>query len=467
MMGKFFLIHKKIILAVLVGMAIAFLAYFLRLQQFSSFPPVGDTEDEVKYAFNGLSLIKKGVPESWSWFDDYGNFSTLHIRNSNYRLVKPYFDDPPLFALLSGAYAISKGMNAYEKVEAGALRWPMLKLGALNVFLLFLLVYFLNGFWVASIASLIYATIPSFVLGSRLPLAENFLVTLALTSLLLLFWYLKKNSPAKRDPAMRGKLVLILCSLVAGAAILVKQTGIFIPVAIVFLLWANGKTKAALVTGLIGLAFLASWFVYGAYYNWPLFVHLQGVFSGRELRLPSMIIGLFDTFRISEKMMSTDGFLIWGWISLVVFSFFRNEKNKMSFLIPMTMVGSYLIFFTIMSGHLKGWYRFPLYPFLAWAIAVGFIENLKKPRFLYSFFFITLAGFASLITGTGERFFGPLQVKLYQILFPLVMASFLFNELKENLILKRLAQMILLVIFILIIWFNIRTILFFQDQFWY
>ncbi len=456
-MKKLFLTHKKIILVVLVGLAIAFLAYFLRLQQFSSFPPVGDTEDEVKYAFNGLSLIKKGVPESWSWYDDYGQFSTLHIRNSNYRMVKPYFDDPPLFALLSGAYAISKGMNTYEKVEAGALRWPMLKLGALNVFLLFCLVYFVSGFWPALVSGLIYATVPSFILGSRLPLAENFLVTLSLISLLLLLWYLKKNS----------KLILVLCSLVAGCAVLVKQTGLFIPATIVFLLWANKKTKAALIIGLIGLTFLASWFVYGAYYNWPLFVHLQGVFSGRELRLPKMIIDLFDTFRISEKMMSIDGFLVWGWISLVVFSFFRNEKNKMSFLIPMTMVGSYLIFFTVMSGHLKGWYRFPFYPFLAWAIAVGFIENLKKPRFLYSFFFITLAGFASLITGTGERFFGPLQVKLYQILFPLAMVPFLFNELKENTALKKLAQIILLVIFIFIIWFNIRTILFFQDQFWY
>ena len=456
-MKKLFLTHKKIILVVLVGLAIAFLAYFLRLQQFSSFPPVGDTEDEVKYAFNGLSLIKKGVPESWSWYDDYGQFSTLHIRNSNYRMVKPYFDDPPLFALLSGAYAISKGMNTYEKVEAGALRWPMLKLGALNVFLLFCLVYFASGFWPALVSGLIYATVPSFILGSRLPLAENFLVTLSLISLLLLLWYLKKNS----------KLILVLCSLVAGCAVLVKQTGLFIPATIVFLLWANKKTKAALIIGLIGLTFLASWFVYGAYYNWPLFVHLQGVFSGRELRLPKMIIDLFDTFRISEKMMSIDGFLVWGWISLVVFSFFRNEKNKMSFLIPMTMVGSYLIFFTVMSGHLKGWYRFPFYPFLAWAIAVGFIENLKKPRFLYSFFFITLAGFASLITGTGERFFGPLQVKLYQILFPLAMVPFLFNELKENTALKKLAQIILLVIFIFIIWFNIRTILFFQDQFWY
>jgi hypothetical protein len=224
-MKKFFFNHQKIIFVILVGVAIAFLGYILRLQQFSSFPPVGDTEDEVKYAFNGLSLIQKKVPESWSWYDDYGQFETLHIRNSNYRLVKPYFDDPPLFALLSGAYALSKGMTTYEKVEAGALRWPMLKLGALNVFLLFLLVYFLNGFWTASIAS--------------------------------------------------------------------------------------------------------------------------------------------------------------------------------------------------------------------------------------------------LIAGTGEKFFSPLQVKIYQLLFPLMMAPFLFNELKGNLIFKRFCQIILVVVFILMIWFNIRTLCFFQDQFWY
>jgi len=458
-MKKFFFNHQKIIFVILVGVAIAFLGYILRLQQFSSFPPVGDTEDEVKYAFNGLSLIQKKVPESWSWYDDYGQFETLHIRNSNYRLVKPYFDDPPLFALLSGAYALSKGMTTYEKVEAGALRWPMLKLGALNVFLLFLLVYFLNGFWTASIAGLLYATVPTFVLSARLPLAENFLVTLALSSLLLFLWYLKRNS----------KLILILISLIAGSAILVKQTGIFIPVAIVFLLWANRKTKAAIVAGIFTLVFWGIWLGYGAYYNWPLFIHLQGIFSGRELRLPTMIISFFDTFRISEKMMSTDGFLIWGWISLVLFSFFKKEeKNKyLSFLIPMVMTSSYLVIFAIMSGHLKGWYRFPFYPFLSWAIAVGFLENLKKPRFLYSFFLITLAGFASLIAGTGEKFFNPLQVKIYQLLFPLMMAPFLFNELKGNLIFKRFCQIILVVVFILMIWFNIRTLCFFQDQFWY
>ncbi|MBM3205310.1 hypothetical protein FJZ41_00460 [Candidatus Shapirobacteria bacterium] len=456
-MKKFLFVNKKIILILIIGFLITFLAYHLRLQQFFSFPPVGDTEDEVKYAFNGLSLIKKGVPESWSWWDDYGQFETLHIRNSEYRLVKPYFDDPPGFALLSGGYALSKGMDTYEKVEAGALRWPMLKLGALNVFLLFLLVFLVSGFWPAVIGGLFYATIPTFVLSSRLPLAENFLVTLSLTSLLLLLWYLKKNS----------KLILILCSLIAASAILVKQTGLFIPMSLVFLLWAHKKTKAALISGLFGLFFLGLWYGYGAYYDWSLFVHLQGVFSGRGINLPKMIMHFFDTPRIAEKMMSIDGWLIWGWISLVIFSFWRNAKEKLSRLIPLVAVGSYLVLFAIMSGHLKGWYRFPFYPFLAWAMAVGLVELFKQPRFVYAFFWLTIPGFASLIAGTGESFWGQPQVKLYQLLFPLTMTPFLLNELRENLVWKRLSQIILIAVFILMIWFNIRTIFFFQDQFWY
>lgn len=70
--------HKKVILTILVGVVVSFLGYYLRLQQFSAFPPIGDTQDEVKYAFNGISLIKRGIPESWSWWDDYGEFPVLH-----------------------------------------------------------------------------------------------------------------------------------------------------------------------------------------------------------------------------------------------------------------------------------------------------------------------------------------------------------------------------------------------------
>lgn len=458
-MKHFILSYHRVIFVILVGLAISLLGYHLRLQQFSAFPPIGDTQDEVKYAFNGISLIKHRVPESWSWWADYGKFPVLHIRNYDYRLVKPYFDDPPLFGILSGAYAIWKGMDSYEKVDAGALRWPMLKLGALNVFLLFILVYLASGLFEATVAGLIYATLPTIVLSSRLPLAENFLISLSLVSILLLILYLKKDL----------QVALILSALTASSAILIKQTGIYIPAVIIFLLIAYKKVKSASVVAIFSFAFLLFWFAYGYYYDWPLFIHLQSIFSGREIRLPTMIISLFDNFRISEKAMSTDGWIIWGWASVAAFAFLEKiHRNKLHRLVlPLTMI-SYLVVFAIMSGHAKGWYRFPFHPFLSWAIAAIFVNFIRKPSFLYTFFFITVAGFSSLISGTGEAFWNQSQVKIYQFIFPLLIAPSLFYSLSpQKPALKKLSQAILVGVFVLMIYFNIRTILFFQDQFWY
>ncbi|MGI5826330.1 MAG: glycosyltransferase family 39 protein [Patescibacteria group bacterium] len=447
----------KFILVIALGLAISFLGYRLREKHFSAFPTINDTGDEYKYAFNGISLIKNGVPESWSWWDNYGEFPVVRLGNMDFRMVKPYFDEPPLFSLLMGSYAMSEGMDSYEKVDPGALRWPMLKLGTVNVFLLFLLVYFCAGLSEAVLASLLYATIPTMVLSSRLPLAENFMVTLSLAALLLLLLFVKTNS----------KLVLVLMSLTAVSGILVKQTALYIPVAIIFLLLAKKKLKPALVVfGFIVLAYLA-WFAYGAYYNWDLFITLQQVFSGREIKMPTMIINLFDTFRITEKTMSADGIMIWGVVSLILYSFVKDTKSKFTNLFLPVLTGSYLVLFSIMSAHIKGWYRIPFHPFFAWAIAAVFIEIVKKPKFLYTFFFLAVAFFASMVAGTGEQSWSQVQVKLYQVIFPLTLAPVLFYEIANHKCFKYISQVLLILSFALLIRFNIKAIFFFQDQFWY
>lgn len=458
---------KQVVIAA-IGLAIAFLSYQLRANRFSSFPPVGDTQDEIKYAFNGISLIKNGVPESWSWWDDYGKFPTIKIRGSDYRLVKPYFDEPPLFGLMSGAYAISKGMDSLGKVDAGAMRWPMIKLGAVNVFLLFILVCQLSGFLEAVIAALVYTTVPTFVLSSRLPLAENFLITLCLMCLIILWQYLRN----------KNGWLLFLCGFLSSMAILVKQVGIFLPLAIFFLLFFERKKREALAIGLFSLGAIGLWFLYGAHYDWNLFVRLLGKFSGREMRLPDMIIHLFDTFRIAEKTMSVDGWQIFGWISIVMFSFFGQLRGriggeldklrqKMGYLMPTIIVGFYLALLMIMSGHTKGWYRFPLFPFVSWAIAVVFVHFLRKPSFLFTFFFASLALAASWIFGTGESFFSSTAVKIYQLVFLAALIPSLIYEIRKNTFMLFAARFSLLIMFVASIILNIRSIYFFQDQFWY
>lgn len=451
--------YIKIATTLLVGWAIAVLGYFLQLQKFNFFPPPGDTFDELKGAYNGVSLITTGIPRSWSWFNEYGDFPIRHVRNVDLRIVEPYFDDPPLFALFAGYYAISKGMDSLEKIDAGAMRWPMLKIGALNIFLLFLLIYLLRGFTEASLAGLIYATVPTMVLSARLPIADNGVVTVTLLSLLLFVIYIKKNwYPA-----------LIFASIIAAAAFLMKSTGIFIPAALIFLSLLYRKYKSVFIIGIFTIVSIGIWLGYGYYYNWDLFTKLVSIYSGRELYFPSMVINLFEVFRIGEKAMSVDGWILWGWICVILYSFInirKGEDLQSKLLLPIT-VGSYLVFFSIMSGHSKGWYRPPFYPFLAWASAVIFVEIVKNPRFLLTLFFIAIPLSSSYIFGNGENKWNQNQIRIYQIFLPILMAVPMLYEVFKHPKLKKLCQTILILAFIAAIFFNIRTILIFQDQFWY
>lgn len=443
---------------IVIGLIIAYLGYFLRLQQFNWFPPPNDTYDELKGVFNGISLLTEGKPKSWSWYETYGNFPTVHIRNAEFRIVEPWFEEPPLFSLIMGGYAISKGMDGLDKVDTGAMRWPMLKIAALDIFILFLIVYLLKGLIEAIIAGLLYATIPTFVLGSRLPISENMITTVMLISLLLLILYTKSQK----------NIFLIPMAALGSSAFLMKQTGVFVPVALIILLLALKKFKASFIVGLVLLILIIGWFLYGYYYDWSLFLQMMIVQSGRELFMPSQVINLFRFFRIGESAMAPDGWIIWGWISIVVYSLFISKKQDTlsRLMLPIT-ISSYLIFFSIMSGHNKGWYRFPFYPFLAWASAAFFIEIVKNPKLLTTLFFISIPVSSSYIYGTGEHLWSKLEIKLYQASLLLLIAVPVLYELVNTPTFKKVVQGILIGALIVAIIYNIRTIVSFQDRFWY
>lgn len=447
---------KKIIL--LVGILIAILGYNLRYHQFFHFPPLLDTHDELKAVFNGVSLIKSGVPRSWSWFDVYGYFPIVNFRGNEYAIVEPWFEEPPLFSLIVGSYAIARGMDTFEKIDPAVMRSPMLWLGALNIFLLFYLVYLIRGPLEASIASLVYATVPTFVLGSRLPISENMITTSMLLSLVLFVAYLKKPK----------KWIIVLTALIGSSAFLMKQSGIFVPISLVLLFLAFKKKEGAIIFLTLAI-FIVGYLFYGFYYNWDLFVKMISAQSGRELSNPGQIINLFEVFRIAESAMSTDGWIVWGWICVTAYSFIRwKDKNLLSKLVLPVTIGSYLVFFSIMSGHNKGWYRFPFYPFLAWASAAVFIESVKNPRFLATLFFIGIPFSSSYIYGNGEYKWNASEIKNYQIALVSFMAlPMLYELLGGNQKLKIVVQSLLIGAFVLAIIYNIQTIMVYQDQFWY
>lgn len=440
-----------------IGICISLLGLYLSFQEFNKFPPILDTKDEVSAAFGGISLIKSGIPRAWSWLEEYGDFPIQKINGVDYRIVEPYFDDSPVFLLLTGFYALSQGMDSFEKVKVEILRIPMLYLFSVNIFLLFVLVYLSKGAIEASIAGLIYATVPTTVIGSRLPLDSNLLVTMSLLSLLLYVIYTIKH-----------KLILIITtSLMVAISFLVKPTGIYIALTLIILSIAIKDKKSTVILTLLLLLAISLWFLYGAYYDWVLFLNLLSAYNAIHLVLPNQIIHLFDTAKISESIIGTDGWILWGWICVVIYIFLKKQvHNQLSYLILPVSVGSYLILFTIMSGMIYGWYRFPFYPFLAWASAAVILDMIRNPKFLPAFFFITIPVASSYIYGTGGNPWHKLQTTIFQYYLLLITIPILFYEILGYKKLKFFSQALLIILLVSAIVFNVTSIINFQEFFW-
>ncbi|QQS38640.1 phospholipid carrier-dependent glycosyltransferase [Candidatus Woesebacteria bacterium] len=429
------------------------------MEKFTFFPPINDTADEYKAPFNGLSLIKDKVPSSWSFWDDYGDFPMVTIRGTKFRMVKPWFDEPPGFGLLTGGYLYTKGIYDLENVDVGLVRYPMIKLATLSIFILFIVVWLTHGYIEALLASMIYATVPTFVLSSRLVLSENMIAFSSMLSILLLLIYTKR----------KNIIVLLLLSFVSASSLMYKTPGIFVPIAVFGCLFALKYYKQSLVLAGTIFLFVFAWFVYGYFYNIDIFLKIINVSSGRELYLPGNIFSLFVTYRIGEKVMDVDGWIIFGWISAFAIGIQSRERRKINLkdiIIPV-FLGSYLVFFFIMSGHSKGWYRIPFYPFLAWAMADVIINVIKKPKLLSTFFVLTVPFASSYIYGTGEKKFGLSEIRKFQYTFVGLLTPPMLYELTNNNIIKRIVQVILVIFTIIALHLNIKTIINFQDQFWY
>ena len=442
-----------------LALIIVLIGYHLRVEKYFFFPPLGDTADEAKALFNGLSLVNDKVPRSWSWYDQYTNAKEQKIRGNNYRIVEPWFDEPPLYSLIMGIYAKSKGLNDINQFDVGVLRWPMIKLATLNIFLIFLILYLLKKPWVGLAAASIYATAPTIVMGSRLAVSDNMVGTFALVSVLMVVVYQLKKS----------NWILYPLVLLSASSLLLKSTGMFVPVGILFIFLGLKNYKEALLQIIGILVFVGLWFGYGYYYDWDLFIKIAQVSSGRELFQPGNLISLFLVWRIGESNASVDGWLLWGWIAITAYSLItsrnKNEPLLERLILP-AMMGSYLVFFSIMSGHNKGWYRFPFFPFLAWAGADLVLELIKQPKFLAGLFFLGIPLASSYIFGTGEYKFTNPQIRQFQYFFVIISGLLMANEINLPRF-KKIAQGLMLIAFIAGIIFNIRTILYFQDHFWY
>lgn len=127
-------VEKKIELFLLS--LILLLAFGARLIHYDQFPVYGETQDEVAWTWLGSSLLKEGVPSAWSKFSAYEGFEYKRIVGFG-SLVRPFLDHPPLFSLIPGFVHLAT--SEWSQIPSvRVIRFPMIFLGTLNVFLLFL-----------------------------------------------------------------------------------------------------------------------------------------------------------------------------------------------------------------------------------------------------------------------------------------------------------------------------------------
>lgn len=362
---------KELILAVLI----VGLSFGLRINRYWDFPVGGETQDETAWAFLGASLIQTGQPTSWSFFAPYNPDYILSERENMAPLVRPALDHPPLFSLLPGFFhALKTNWQTYPSIKV--IRLPMVLLGTFNVALLMLVAsrLFKDKKWIY-LSGLIYGVAPSFVFSSRLVVAENLIVTwtlLALLGLTLSKW--------------RWQSLLLI--IIGVAAILTKVSGLVVPVGIfIYGLASQDKKiwKAGLLGGLIGIACFV---IYGALYNFGLFIEILRSQAGRDLGWSTLQNRFFLHADIVEKIFF-DGWILLGLFAGVLLLWQRSAR----FLAINTLLILNLFFILLTSGEqtFHGWYDFSLYPLLVLATVEVLREIFaQKNWLLFAFVWLML-----------------------------------------------------------------------------
>lgn len=391
---------------------ITLLGLWLRLLNYDRLPPFGETRDEFFYPWAGISLLKTGIPTSWSPFGGYTSEQKVTFWGVDFRLVSPWLEKPPLYSLLTGGLSLLAYQDEFGEVRLLTIRLVPILLNTLAILLVGLLGARLFDRAVGLIASTLYATIPTIVLANRLSLTENLLIPVVLFTL----WVYVADKRRSWHPYAVG----VGCA----AALLTKQIGVVLPVGILVLEFYRKNYRSLIIIG--GLTFLGGIIhpLMALYYNsWDLYVSLLRQYQdAHALGVPQGVANLFLHPGIGHKeKIFVDGSMLVGYILLFSAPLWvlKNTNFKRSVFLAFPL--GYLVLFTFLVGNRTwyGWHLFPLYPFLALLLAKVFLDLWREPDlFRYLALFVVL-GFSS------ARFLILLALPQYETRWPTPMGFIL------------------------------------------
>lgn len=364
----------------LLVISILLLGFIVRFKDFSQFPVFGETQDELAWTWLGTSLLQGEKPTTWSGTNltGYDAVKEITLAGQDFRVVTPYLDNPYFFSLIPGSAALIRGYEAIEIPSLSVIRFPMVLLGTLNIWLLYLVVKKLMSPEAATISALLYATIPTFVFTSRMVVAENFLISLMLIAMLLVI-KIEMNKDIKWA---------VYLGLVGGLALLTKVSGLAIPVASFVFLINQKKVKPAILASIITLVLGSLYFIYGFWEAPELFKNVLLKQSDFSIGL-STILSVFVYPQLVQKTFM-DGWVYLGLFALIWQNIFHRstDKTRLVSIFVLVWMGFLLTATPEVVSH--GWYKYPLFPLMA--MCLGFLlKEIKKHTF--SIIFIALLVF--------------------------------------------------------------------------
>lgn len=370
----------------------------LRNHNLTVWPREGATFDEFAWVFQGLSLLEKGIPTSWSPHQAYKNkVEYYNPQGAHFVLVTPYLEHPPLFGLIAGGYARLQGIRSFDDVTIPKIRPLALVMGIISIVAVFLLTSCVYGDSIGLIASGIYAIIPTVVIGSRLVQNENFFIPLFLFALYFANKYIQEFSK-NQEPGTRN---LFITSLLCALLPLAKIPWIAAPLAAIGMFMYSKKWKAALWVGAAMVIGIGGWLIYGYTTDAVLFTNLWKLQLARyDMAFDSMFM-LFRDPLIADRTF-VDGWIYFGWLAMFLI-LLKDMKRNLP-IIAGFIAYSAVFVFAIPGEPLHGWYRYPFYPFLAIATAV-FLKEYFNKNYLATAVFFLLAGL-SMLAGSWGRALG-------------------------------------------------------------
>ena len=178
-----------------------------------------------------------------------------------------------------------------------------------------------------------------------------------------------------------------------------------------------------------------------------------------------ILLQIITQSRITTNRFLTDGWVTFGWISLLLVTFTEWRKTEGGVYLTISVL-SYLVVLIIFGGESYGWYKYPLFPFLAIATARIIQKIYQSPNFLI---LITLAllPFGSSVhrlVGFVEFQKYAVYLKLFSILIFLFFSLSIFLRKKISLNIQRI---LLVIIIAFLFWLSIKEIFYYTVDKWY